>query len=445
MRRTGVKAALIALVCAAASAPVAANGEPPHVVELASDSQTTVTAAAFADDGTLVVGGTFFGKLVVGKTRLAARRADWQDGFVARIDRAGKVTWLASATGDDVSAIAIGPDGAIAVAGSTSSIVGKADGPATHYRYGATLALLAADGKLRWKRDFASSDRSWTNGVTFAGDAIVACGAFAGTATFNTTEVQSTIGWPGKVPTDDVFVARMTPDGKLDWFATGGGDEDDRATACATLPSGDIAVVGTVGARATFGTVHLVGPDEAAHKRLANPLRGFVAIYAPNGASLSALELGQRDSARIEGVATLADGTLIVRGGDEDVQTGAPHPFIARVVAGNVTVRDADAPTAAIVGGELVSVRPTPGALVVEQQFAARTVTLATIAVPVKPKLELTALAASNDGRLALVGRRGDEVEHPLGGGRIEVDLSHEHGFVALVSKPEDFSALRSR
>src|SRR5262249_19623883 len=144
--------------------------EPPHVLDFASDSQTIVTAAAFADDGTLVVGGTFFGKLAVGKAHLAARRASWQDAFVARIDRAGSVMWLASApTGDSVSAIAIGPDGAIGVAGSTSSIVGKEAGPVTRYRYRATVALVAADGKVRWQRDFASTDRSWTNGVAFDG------------------------------------------------------------------------------------------------------------------------------------------------------------------------------------------------------------------------------------------------------------------------------------
>src|SRR5215831_13788226 len=120
MYRVLVVVSVLVLGRAASSAPgqspVAADDEPPHVLDFASDSQTIVTAAAFADDGTLVVGGTFFGNLAVGKGRLAARRASWEDAFLARIDRAGKVTWLASApTGDSVSAIAIGPDGAIAV------------------------------------------------------------------------------------------------------------------------------------------------------------------------------------------------------------------------------------------------------------------------------------------------------------------------------------------
>src|SRR5262249_47931243 len=150
--------------------------------------------------------------------------------------------------------------------------------------------------------------------------AVVACGAFAGTATFGSKQVRSIIGWPGRVLTVDAFVARIAADGKLAWFATGGGDEDDTATACAALPSGDIAVVGTIGRRAAFGGVQLAGPGAAAHKRSANPSRTFVVTYAPTGAPRSALELGKHDSAGVDGIATLADGTLIVRGTDEDIQ-----------------------------------------------------------------------------------------------------------------------------
>src|SRR5262249_12695768 len=153
----------------------------------------------------------------------------------------------------------------------------------------------------------------------------------------------------------------IAADGKLAWFATGGGDEDDTATACAALPSGDIAVVGTIGRRAAFGGVQLAGPGAAAHKRSANPSRTFVVTYAPTGAPRSALELGKHDSAGVDGIATLADGTLIVRGTDEDIQTLDRHPFVARIVAGNASVRDGDAPTGAIAGGDLVSVRAAPG------------------------------------------------------------------------------------
>lgn len=457
MSRVLAVAGVLVIARAASSAPApssrAATREPPHVIDVASESQTIVTAAAFADDGSLVVAGTYFGRLTIGKLRLAARRSGWQDAFVARIDRAGKVTWLAHApTGDTVSAIAIGPHGAIALAGSVTSIVGKEDGPATRYRSRATAALIAADGKVRWQREFSSTDRAWTNSVTFAGDAVVACGAFAGTATFGGKQVDSIIGWPGRVPTVDAFVAQIAADGKLAWFATGGGEEDDTATACAALPSGDVAVVGAIGHRASFGAVQLVGPDASAYQRMANPTRVFVATYAATGALRSAIELGQHDFAAAVGVATLDDGTVIVRGTDEDIQMLDRHPFIARVVGDSASVRDGDAPTGAIACGDLISARVTPapeaggtGMLVVEQQLVTGPAALAMITLPAKPTLRPTALAAASDGRLALIGWRGDEVEHPLGDGRIEVDLSHEHGFVALVARPEDLAVLAKR
>jgi hypothetical protein len=415
--------------------------DPPRFLDVSSDSQTLLTGAAFAPDGALYVAGTFFGKLALGGAHLTARRGDWLDGFVARIGRDGKVAWVVPfAAGDEVSAVAATPDGGVVVAGNSTYIVGKDRGPTEDLRARAAYARYDATGAVRWKQVFGSDHRAFADGVAVAGDGTVfGCGAFEGTTAFGATKLTSTQG--RYVPSLDTYVVRLAAgDGAVGWVATGGGVQDDVAQGVAVLASGSIAVAGYVGPQPRFGDVELAGAPSG--QRLANPTRGFVAIYgAATGALRRVLQLGSADSFMVTGVAAIGD-VAVVRGWDEDITTNARPGFVARVSADGVASRGVDTTGAAVVGDALVSARVANHALVFERVQATDTTVLATVPHRTPAKLEIVALAAASDGRFALIGALGDNTERPQPDGSIEVDMSTVHGFVAIVSELRDVAQL---
>lgn len=79
-----------------------------------------------------------------------------------------------------------------------------------------------------------------------AGNTYVA-GFYTGTIQLGTTNLSSAGSY-------DIFVAKVDPTGSLIWAASFGGPGDDRATALALDPNGDVVVVGWFDNNAVFGT-----------------------------------------------------------------------------------------------------------------------------------------------------------------------------------------------
>src|SRR5262249_33807654 len=95
-----------------------------------------------------------------------------QDGFVARLDRNGKLVWVGDIGGGDddfMTALAVGPDGDVYCAG-TVRLVGDID-PSRGVRNITTKGvddtfierLDASSGKLKWSRVYGEDDT--TEGV----------------------------------------------------------------------------------------------------------------------------------------------------------------------------------------------------------------------------------------------------------------------------------------
>jgi hypothetical protein len=411
---------------------------PPLGVLFDGAGGAQVASVGFAADGALYVGGNFRERLTAGRRviKSGSRDPGYQQMFVARIDRDGTVGFLVRVGGADpaeLSGMAVAPDGTVAVVGGYDHVIGRDHGPAAHTLHEGTLIAIAPDGKVRWERKIPSADRAWATHAAFdRTGAIYISGGFAAETTFGDHKLTSTSG--RYVPSVDAFLARYTADGKVAWIATGGGAEDDGATALAVLPSGDVAIAGYIGAASTFGGLALAGPRVVT--KLANPTRGFVAVYRATGEVRGASEFGTHETMRVNLLAAGSDGSFTVAGDDEQaLPPRAEHPFVARFDADArlIAQRDVDTVAAASpVDGAVVAVTVNNDRVVFERHDGARTQEVAAFTRTAMTRLEPITLARASDGRVAFAAVVGDFIERPLGGGRVEVSSDAIDSVVAV-------------
>ena len=196
--------------------------------------------------------------VVAGRVRgtLAAPDAGNSDAFVRAYAPDGEPLWtvqFGTATDDVVEAVAIGPDGRIAVAGSTRQALDGGHAGAAD----AFVRVFEPDGTLVWARQFGTTgeDGARAVGMDAAGNVLVAGrteGALVGLGAGDL----------------DAFVRKYDPDGAVRWtrqFGTIGFDSIDGLAVDG--PTGEIVVVGaTTGALeganggGVDGFVHRMGP-----------------------------------------------------------------------------------------------------------------------------------------------------------------------------------------
>jgi hypothetical protein len=158
-----------------------AGGELVWRRAISNASPDQVTALVQAPSGALYVTGGTLGQL-------GAHSFGQEDAFVARIDPAtGAIVWMSQAGGlasDYPTALALGPDGAIVIAGITFGSV--VDGAVNQGGMDVFAMRFSPDGTLRalWQRGSAGADVAtsvvvdrcgtarvggWTNGALVAG------------------------------------------------------------------------------------------------------------------------------------------------------------------------------------------------------------------------------------------------------------------------------------
>jgi len=129
------------------------------------------------------------------------------------------------------------------------------------------------------------------------GSALVA-GSFQSMATFGGAMLQSTGG-------NDLFVAKVLPDGTFAWAVKAGGIGEDFAYAIAAQPDGSAFITGQFAGKATFGGVTLDSSGEA---------DAFVAKLNPSGTFAWAVKAGGTVVDQGFAVAALPDGTAVLTG-----------------------------------------------------------------------------------------------------------------------------------
>ena len=180
------------------------------------------TALAALPDGGLAVAG-----------RTDSKGAGDRDAWVLRLDAAGSVVWertFGGVRGDKANALAVLPDGGLAVAGVTAS---KGAGGAD-----AWVLRLDAGGSLLWEHTFGGALGDMATAL-----AVLPDGGFA------------VAGWTESKGAGDlvVWVLRLDAAGNLVWDRTFGAAVEDTAAALIVLADGGLAVAGITESKGAGG------------------------------------------------------------------------------------------------------------------------------------------------------------------------------------------------
>jgi len=192
------------------------------------------------------------------------------------------------------------------------------------------LAKVAANGVVQWGIAFGAT-RSAANPWGWespGGMALDAQGNIYITGTYVTQNYPSTAHLGGRAVTtagkEDVFLARLTPQGTVDWLVSGGSPETDRAADVAVSPSGIVLVTGWIGSAAKFGSLTvqalekntgcLVAYESATGKALWAHAAGEVPVYE-RAWSVIARDGGFHVAGRFRKQVTLDGQTVQAKGG----------------------------------------------------------------------------------------------------------------------------------
>ena len=288
-------AGLLLAVTTACGAPPTPDPDPPESGSMLWTRQFAEPERDFAFSMTTGPGNVI---AVVGETlgALGGPSNGGGDVFLLVLDGEGRLVWarqLGTPQRDTGSAVAFGPDGAVAIGGT----VGGPLYAGAHQGDGdAFVRVYEADGSVRWTRQFGSIGLDGTSAVAFtSGGDVVAAGFVAGPLDGGAHQG----GF-------DAFVRRLASvDGDVVWGTTFGTDGDDIVNDLAIDPlDGRVWVVG-----GTEGD--LVSPGSHLGDRDA-----FVRAFTDAGVAVpgSATQFGSDAFDTAAGVALAPDGSLAVVG-----------------------------------------------------------------------------------------------------------------------------------
>jgi len=274
---------------------------PPEVAwthQFGSTGPDITAGIAVTDDGTSLAAGYTMGVVEAGAS------VGGFDVFVQAIGPGGEPSWarqLGSGDDDFAEAIAVGPEGRIAVVGQTD---GDLAGPSSGETDG-FLVVLDAQGVTLWERTLGTPVDDVASGVAFASDGSLVVAGWTG----------GDLAGPS-AGGEDAFLVAFDADGAQRWGRQFGTPEDDRLRDVAVGDGGDIAVAGQT--RGSLDGVSGGGWD------------AFVRRHDAEGAPVGTSQFGGELDDYAYAVAFAPDGGLVTAGagpsGEDD--RGAEPAFV---------------------------------------------------------------------------------------------------------------------
>jgi hypothetical protein len=207
------------------------------------------SSIAIDSQGNQYVTGLFRYTVSFGTHSLTANGS--YDVFVAKLDPNGNWLWAVRAGGSDADygiSIALDPAG-------NACLIGYFEGTAwfgTHTLtsnggYDVFAAKLGASGNWLWAVNAGGSNHDWGHSIALdpAGNAFLT-GSFTGLASFGTHTITSSGG-------NDIFAAKLDPDGNWLWAMRAGGLDWDIGNSIAVDPAGNACLTGYFEGTASYG------------------------------------------------------------------------------------------------------------------------------------------------------------------------------------------------
>ncbi|MCP4606541.1 MAG: hypothetical protein GY847_39545 [Proteobacteria bacterium] len=303
-------------------------------------------------DGSALLTGNFHGAILFGsgeanETELTSTASF--AFFVAKYNPDGTFAWAKSASGSDNSGNGIVSltDGSALVTGEFrgTTVFGQGEANETELLWsgGCDIFIVKynSDGTLAWAKSAGSTGCDHSNDITALSDgSSLITGNYAGTTVFGLGEANETELFVSNDEDVNIFVAKYSPDGTLDWAKNAGGNGLDSSTCITVLSDESALVIGWFEESAIFGQ------GETNETELSST-RGsdiFVAKYTPAGTLAWAKSVCSSELIYSADITTLADDSVLMTGyfsetvvfgpGDEDEtelsSAGGTDIFIAR-------------------------------------------------------------------------------------------------------------------
>ena len=225
-------------------------------------------ALALDSNGNLFVTGFYSGTSTFGGITL--NNAGGRDSFVEKLDNSGNVLWAKGfgGVGDDLGqSLAVDGSGNVVVTGSYQDSVTfggttltAPDGSSTE----GFVTKLNSSGSVQWAVSLGGAGQNSGYGIaTDTSNNIYVTGNFTGSGGFGAFILTS-------AGDSDLFVAKLSSAGVVDWALRQGGAGHDDGTAINVDPLGDVYVTGDFIGSSTFGakTLNSVGQDDAFVEKL---------------------------------------------------------------------------------------------------------------------------------------------------------------------------------
>jgi hypothetical protein len=251
--------------------------------------------------GNTIVTGNFWGTVDFGGGDLTSAGAT--DIFVAKFGPDGTHIWsegFGNSTEQEVASVTVDASGNVIITGNFYGAVDFGGGTLTSAGSNDIfVAKFAPDGAHLWSKGFGSTGPQSGRGVsTDASGNVIVAGRFAGTLDFGGGTLTSG-------GSDDVFVAKFTPDGTHLWSKRFGDASAQYATDVTVDGSGNVTITGYLDGSIDFGGGTLTG---------AGSIDIFVAKFDPTGAHLWSKRFGDSDEQNALSIAHDASGNLIIAG-----------------------------------------------------------------------------------------------------------------------------------
>ena len=246
------------------------------------EADALLGSSAAADGGVAVIGYS--------KGQFATTNYGINDMIVAKLAADGAEEWHAQLGGPDWDrgySVVVAADGSVFVGGYTFGGIAENFGGVGSGNHDAVVAKLSPAGEIEWVASVGTPDVEWGQSMALdAAGGVVIVGYTQG-------------DWNGvNAGARDYFVARIAPDGTLDWVVQGGSELDDWLQGVAISADGTIWAGGfTAGAEGGLG-----GTDM------------FLVRVSSTGELLGEARLGTDGDDRIFGLVPTDDGDVYVSG-----------------------------------------------------------------------------------------------------------------------------------
>ncbi|MBK04075.1 MAG: hypothetical protein CL932_04835 [Deltaproteobacteria bacterium] len=209
------------------------------------------------------------------------------DFFVARLDKTGKLVWLKqsqSNSGAGAYSLSVDKNGNVFLSGGFGgrlSMEGKTLEARTGHQVDTFVAKLDQAGNPVWLQHavpvWELPFGQYRNvhqrvGLSSQGE-LYLTGTFQGEITWDGQTLKATPSTQQGQPAQDIFVAKLDQDGKLEWLKGFGGEHQEQVDDMVIHSSGTISLIGSFTEKTTFGTFN------ASATNLLNPTKSGVGLW----------------------------------------------------------------------------------------------------------------------------------------------------------------------